>query len=296
MVSGLFWGRFRLWSGSRFCSSAGLWCGSVFLFAVVAVLRVNSGGIPGLSGCSEMGKRNSAKHLGESVRQRDTFTGRQIRKDMGAANVAAAVGPISRGCEIFGLTKGNWSLVDLIEHCLRATGPADVVLSTWTAGGADITFANRLLVNGSIRSFRLVVDFSFPRTCPAYCAAARQAFGDGAIRLTKNHSRFFTIRNDGFNLAVRTSMNLSENRRVEWFEISDCAPMAEFLVDAVDCLFTEQTEVETFAIKPGEHVRKFADAFERFGGKSAPAIEDQQQFFGNGALDIDLRRVGVTYD
>ena len=242
-----------------------------------------------------MAKRNTVKHLGESVRKRDTFTGRQIRKDMGAANVAAAVGPIVPGCEIFGLTKGNWSLVDLIEHCLNASGPADVVLSTWTASGADITFANRLLVNGAIRSFRLVVDFSFPRTCPAYCAAARQAFGDGAIRLTKNNSKFVTIRNEKWNLAVRTSMNLSENRRVEWFEISDCEPMADFLAAAVGCLFEEQTEVETFAIKPGEHCQKFKDAFEAFGGKSA-AVVDETQFFGDGSFDVDLRRVGVTYD
>lgn len=251
--------------------------------------------IPNSFRFESMAKRNSVKHLGESVRQRDTFTGRSIRKEMGAANVAAAVGPISRGCEIFGLTKGSWSLVDLIEHCLAASGPADVVLSTWTASGADITFANRLLVNGSIRSFRLVVDASFPKLCPAYCAAARQAFGDNSIRLTNNHSKFCTIRNNSWNLAIRTSMNLAENKRVEWFEISDCAPMAEFLAEAAGCLWDEQTEVETFSISRKEHGAKFKDSFGRFGGNSA-AVADETQFFGDGSFDVDLRRVGITYE
>jgi hypothetical protein len=242
-----------------------------------------------------MAKKRDVRYLGESVRQRDTLKTREVRRNIGTASVSAAVGSIVPGCEIFGLSKGNWSLIDLIEHCLLATGPADVILSTWTVGGTDLTFANRLLVNGSIRSFRLVVDYSFQTRCPAYCAAARQAFGDKAIRLTKNHSKFVTIRNERFNLVIRSSMNLSENKRVEWFEVSDSAVMAEFLVDAVSCLFEEQTEVETFTKKASDHVKGFAGAFERFGGKSAGRADDRQ-FFGDGAFDVDLRRVGVSYD
>src|SRR5687767_5955571 len=99
--------------------------------------------------------------------KRDTLKGRTVRKAIGEANVAAAVGPITPGCEVFGLTMGKWSLVDLVEHCLRATGPADVTVSTWTAAGADIGFAKALLTNGSIRSLRFVVDSSFQVRQPA---------------------------------------------------------------------------------------------------------------------------------
>lgn len=240
-------------------------------------------------------KQRNPKTLGESVRKRNTITGRIIRQQMGARNCAEAVGSILPGCEIFGLSKGNWSLIDLIEICLKASGPADVVLSTWTASVADITFANRLLVNGSIRSFRLVADLAFQQIAPAYCAAARQAFGDGAIRLTKNHSKFVTIRNAKWNLAIRTSMNLTENKRVEWFEVSDSEPMAAFLEAAVDCLFREQTDVENASMCTKEHTKKFKDSFGIFSKRTAAAVDDRQ-FFGDGAFDVDLRRVGVTYE
>jgi len=59
---------------------------------------------------------------------------------------AAALGRITPGCEIYALTKGAFSLVDVLVHCLDATGPADVVVSTWTAAGADISFAFDLFV------------------------------------------------------------------------------------------------------------------------------------------------------
>ena len=42
------------------------------------------------------------------------------------------------------LSNGDFSLVDLIEHVLAATGPCDVTCATWTAAKADLAFAHRL--------------------------------------------------------------------------------------------------------------------------------------------------------
>ena len=83
--------------------------------------------------------------------KRDTLTGRVIRKGIAAKIVAEAVGEITTGCEIYGLTKGQWSLIDLIEYCLETTGPAELIISTWTAANADIGFANALLTNGRMK-------------------------------------------------------------------------------------------------------------------------------------------------
>ena len=52
-----------------------------------------------------------------------------------------AIGSLTKGCEIFGLTKGNFSLISILEHCLEQTGLADVVVSTWTAAAVDIKAA-----------------------------------------------------------------------------------------------------------------------------------------------------------
>ncbi len=204
-------------------------------------------------------------------RTRDCLKGRIVRRTLTAQNVAEAVGPIEHGCELYGLTKGSWSLIDLIEHVLAATGPADVTLSTWTAANADIGFARRLLVNGAIKSLRFVVDFSFPSRQPAYCAALREAFGDDAIRITKNHAKFVLIRNAEWNVVLRTSMNLNENRRLESWELSDCPQIAEWLQEVVDELFAVQSPAETFRRSPIAHANAFEFAWGDVGGAAVAA-------------------------
>lgn len=229
-------------------------------------------------------------------RKRNTLRGREVRRTLCAKAVVEAVGPIEHGCEIYGLTKGAWSLIDLIEHALAHTGPAEITLSTWTAAGADIGFANRLLVNGTILSLRFVVDFSFPSRQPAYCAALREAFGDDAIRITKNHAKFVLIRNADWNIVIRTSMNLNENRRLESWELSDCSAIAGFLQEVVDELFGAQSPAETFGRKPGEHVKAFETDWGDTGdARAAAASTDTAKYFGDGPFDNDLRRIGQTY-
>lgn len=247
-----------------------------------------------------MGKRQAklafAPKSVPAVYKRNRLKGRIVRRVLALKEAAEAVGTIEHGCEIYGLTKGAWSLIDLIEHCLAATGPADVVVSTWTAAGADVGFANALLVNGAIRSLRFVVDFSFPSRQPAYCAALREAFGDDAIRITKNHAKFVLIRNAEWNLVLRTSMNMNENRRLESFEVSDDAGMAAWLAQVIDELFAAQSPAETFGRKPGEHVQAFEEEWGDGGdAEAASKSTDAKKYFGDGPNDNDLRRTGLSF-
>lgn len=222
-------------------------------------------------------------------KKRDTLKGRKVRKELCARKVDAAIGEIEPGCEIYGLTMGHFSLIDILEHVLAATGPADVVISTWTAANADIGFANALFSNGSIKSLRFVVDFSFPSRQPAYCAALREAFGDESIRITKNHAKFVLVRNAKWNVVIRTSMNLNENRRLENFEISDCPAMADFLQGVIDDLFGNQSAAETFGRSPTEHV-------EAFGSEWGLEDNGASVHFSDSPLGNDLRRAGMTFD
>ena len=65
--------------------------------------------------------------------------------------IEEVIGPIERNCDVFGLTGGQFSLIDLIFYCLKTTGPADLLLSTWTASGANIDLAYRLLSDKYIK-------------------------------------------------------------------------------------------------------------------------------------------------
>lgn len=155
-------------------------------------------------------------------------------------NARDAIGTLTPGYEAFVLTFGQFSLIDALVALLEQTGPADVTLSTWTAADADLTRAAALLANAEIRSLRFVVDRSFLTRQPKYCAKMRDLFGDDCIRTTRSHAKFAIIRNERWSLAVRTSMNLNENPRLENIEISDDPTLCAFLEQVVADLFEEQ--------------------------------------------------------
>lgn len=232
------------------------------------------------------------------VHRRDSQVTRRVVRDIQASTAGAAIGPITPGCEIFGVNKGQFSLVDIIAWCLDATGPADVAVSTWTAANADLGFAYRMLGDGRIKSLRFVVDFSFPTRQPEYAAALRERFGAGAIRVTKTHAKFVTIRNDQWNIVIRSSMNLNENRRLETFEVSDDVGMADFLDSLIDELWAGQPEGNGMTQKPYDTCKEFEGLF---GGEAVAVDEaavmastDARKYFGNGRYDVDIRRAGRT--
>lgn len=156
-------------------------------------------------------------------------------------NARDALADFDRGKETYCLTFGQFSLMDAVEAVLDKTGPAHVAISTWTAGGADLSRSAEHLHDKRILSLRLVVDCSFGQRQPGYLAQCRDLFGDDAIRTTRTHAKFVVITNDLWSVAVRTSMNLNENPRLESIEISDDPALAGFLLSIVDELWAEET-------------------------------------------------------
>lgn len=155
-------------------------------------------------------------------------------------NARDALADFDHGMETYCLTFGQFSLMDAVEAILEKTGPADVALSTWTAGSADLTRSEESLRNGNIRSLRFVVDCSFGQRQPGYLAQVRKLFGDDAIRSTRTHAKFVVITNSEWSVAVRTSMNLNENPRLEHIEVADDPRLAGFLLAIVDEVFAEE--------------------------------------------------------
>jgi len=149
------------------------------------------------------------------------------------------LGEIYKNCEIFGLTGGQFSLIDIISHCLNTTGPADVVISTWSAANADINFAFELLDNDKISNLRFIIDRSFQSRQPLYCAALVERFGKDSIRVIRNHCKFVLIKNKNWSIVIRTSMNLNLNRRIENFEISEDLEFYSHMIGFVDEIFTK---------------------------------------------------------
>ena len=166
---------------------------------------------------------------------------RSVRRSH-TGNAVEAIGPLSPGCEVFALTSGEFSMVDVLRHVLDHTGPAAVDLATWTAADGDLRRAHAFLLEGRITRLRFLVDPSFRSRKPEFCAVLVDLFGNDAIRTMPLHGKFATLRNDTWNVAIRSSMNLNLNKRIESVEISDDAMLAGFLADFVDEAFAASSD------------------------------------------------------
>ena len=171
-----------------------------------------------------------------------TYRAQNAHREMRIAKQALAreaIGEIRHGQDVFILTFGQFSLIDVLVHILDQIGPASVDISTWTAAHADVQRAADLMSAAAITKLRFVVDRSFETRQPEYCAHMRQLFGQDCIRATRTHAKFIVIRNARANVVVRTSMNLNENPRLENVEISESVEFAEWFTGIVDGIFKD---------------------------------------------------------
>lgn len=131
----------------------------------------------------------------------------------------------TRGAYLFGVTKGQFSAIDLAAAVLNVTGPADVTVWTWCISSYEVEAFSMFLTDRRIRSFRLVCDWSMAKRDMPLVAELQARFGPDCLRISKNHAKIVTISTpgaDGWRLVIRGSMNLNFNPRFEQFDVSDC--------------------------------------------------------------------------
>lgn len=145
-----------------------------------------------------------------------------------------------KGLEIFGFTKGQFSLCDLLAAILDKTGKSELVISTWTAAHTDITNMIDLINSGKITKTKWLVDISLQRRAPALTKAIRDRFGDDAIRIAKNHAKFMLIGNKDWKVVIRTSMNLNYNPRFEDFTVAHDPDLYDFMKQIIDEIWAKQ--------------------------------------------------------
>ena len=167
------------------------------------------------------------------------------------ASARESIGDLAKGSDTFILTYGQFSLIDALIAVLRQTGPADVSISTWTAAHAHLERAAELMQTDLIRSFKMIVDRSFEGRQPEYARHMRKLFGPQCIRAIRTHAKFILIRNEQWNVVIRTSMNLNHNARLENIEISEDRGFAEFFQSVVDDVFREVGEGQNASDIPG---------------------------------------------
>lgn len=183
----------------------------------------------------------------DSVRRENVD--REFRHGMRGESARRCIGPITKGCEVFGLTKGDFSMIDILRHVAQEIGPCRIDIGTWTAAAAEIKQAEMMLKDKNILSMRWLVDRSFPQRQAKYFSSLLQRFGQDSVRLARFHAKFILLENEDWSVAVRTSMNLNENKRIEFYELSEGSPISGYLREVVDYHFAAPPEDSYAAFK-----------------------------------------------
>lgn len=149
-----------------------------------------------------------------------------------------SIGTLERGCRITGITKGQFSLLDLIQAIAAQTGPAALTVSTWSTGIRDTANLGVLIERKAFTSVRLCLDRSFSGRQPKYVEEVVRVWGTENIRMTRNHAKFFLLRNNDWNICCRSSMNLNRNPRLEQYDVDDDLELCLFFENIIDDIFT----------------------------------------------------------
>lgn len=148
-----------------------------------------------------------------------------------------AIGPLTAGTEIYGMTDDSLNLIDVIAHCMSQTDSRDVTMATWTAAHGSLKALRDLCRSRAIRSLRLIVDPSFHTRKPEDAAELTRLYGPDCIRYIPIHGKFCVMSGGRLPVTIRSSMNINPNQRIETYEISTCPEIAAFHAAFADDVF-----------------------------------------------------------
>lgn len=182
---------------------------------------------------------------------------REIRDLRRKETAAGAIEGFSKDVEIYGFTKGQFSIIDIIEAVLEITGPAHLTVSTWTAATTDVSTVIEFVQAQMCSSSRWLVDYTFQQRSPELAKRIRDVFGPDSIRVGKNHAKFFMLQNAEWDVICPTSMNLNFNPRFENFMLRNDPDMCAFHKRIFDEIWSNQKPSLAMQ-KPGIIERHFA--------------------------------------
>ena len=163
-----------------------------------------------------------------------------VRKVIHRTGTAAKViGPLRPGDSVTGLTAGQFSAIDAMEHMVDELGPAAVRISTWTTGIYDVKRTRAIKVSGRITDVRVLLDRGTFEKSPKYAGPLIEILGVDAFRCLSVHAKVIIVSGARGSAVMRTSMNLNKNLRTEQFDIDVCDEVARFYIDWFDALWLQ---------------------------------------------------------
>lgn len=139
-------------------------------------------------------------------------------------NAATTIGEITPGMRLFALTRGQFSMIDAVLHCLDSIGDARISIWTWCVAEYEVQCFDRLRIDKRITDALLVIDHSAHKRNATILDRWRASHGPDSVKTVVNHAKIATLENSRYRLLLRGSMNLNYNPRFEQFDLSEgCA-------------------------------------------------------------------------
>jgi hypothetical protein len=175
----------------------------------------------------------------EQARSLRYATGSVRRVVHRTATAAEVIGRLQPGVRVTGLTAGQFSAIDAMEHMVDELGPAEVRISTWTTGIYDVQRARDIRVAGRITDMRVLLDRGTFEKSPKFAGPLIEVLGVDAFRCLSVHAKVVIVAGQRGAAVMRSSMNLNKNLRTEQFDIDVCDEVAGFYIDWFDALWSE---------------------------------------------------------
>jgi len=145
----------------------------------------------------------------------------------------------SKGERRFFLSKGQFSLVDIAVALTHQIGPCDFKCAVWTGTEKSIDAIANLVESERIRNAQWVLCDSQRSMNEDRLNRIVQLFGVDSVRVVPLHAKLMTLRNDNWDITVQTSANMTKNRSVEQFDVTDSEKLTDFVDGFFDQLFDD---------------------------------------------------------
>lgn len=128
-------------------------------------------------------------------------------------DVENAINALEKGKAIDFVSKGRWSMHEMLEFMLRKAGPSDVYFTTWTITEDPIRRLFMLKEEGLIKSLACILDYRIKDRKPAPFQLL-QNIADQHV-LTQCHAKVTIVIGEELAYTCLSSANFSKNPRIE---------------------------------------------------------------------------------
>ena len=123
-----------------------------------------------------------------------------------------SIGEIIPGRQKHYYSDGNFNLIRLIFHILKQTGPAHVLMSTYSISQDSLEQVRNRLQKEEILSIRFLIDNRVKVMSPKPFQMLKEGFTYRCISL---HAKVALIWNEDWKISIVTSQNATDNPKLE---------------------------------------------------------------------------------